>query len=478
MGDTYLIKSFRGGISDYEDKGRDGAFKFSKNLDIRKVTDSLSCQQALTDDLAAGTFNDETIAIVPASDSNTYFFLKNGRIYKRASNGTYTLVYTDTNAATDNYVTGAVEGYNNVVDTFLYWTTGTRLNRKRILDSSGAAVNTDWSDVNATVNGQTYPKTNLTLSTYHTMILVNGGILGANKDKLFLVGRDESYTTDALKLLPNTVAKTLIERGYYTIIAANRSDNADMSYLFTWDNLSQNWNTRRIIPTASINALIDGEEPIMQVGINGQLFLSEDGNIVPMMSFPYGGMVTPHGVDQDGGLLLFGVYGAGTGKNGIYTYGRKNKNSPSVLNLEYQLECDSIGAIKKIGTNVYIAYKNGTDYGVKKIDTSNKATAVYYSLDLKALPAKDLEGNTWNTINIFTAPLPSGTSIGVRRKLNKSGDWIACNMENGSTSFNTTGAEIGSFLIGDKSNITEIEITLTPSGNNTPEIYKIELGFE
>ena len=43
---VFEIKSFRGGLSDYEDKGVVGSFKFGSNLDIRKQIDSLSANQA------------------------------------------------------------------------------------------------------------------------------------------------------------------------------------------------------------------------------------------------------------------------------------------------------------------------------------------------------------------------------------------------------------------------------------------------
>ena len=46
----YEIKSFKGGLSQYEDKGIPGAFKFATNLDIRKRIDSISANQALTDE--------------------------------------------------------------------------------------------------------------------------------------------------------------------------------------------------------------------------------------------------------------------------------------------------------------------------------------------------------------------------------------------------------------------------------------------
>ena len=47
---VYEITSFRGGSSEYDDKGLPGAFKHATNIDIRKKKDSLSCGQALTDE--------------------------------------------------------------------------------------------------------------------------------------------------------------------------------------------------------------------------------------------------------------------------------------------------------------------------------------------------------------------------------------------------------------------------------------------
>jgi hypothetical protein len=111
--DSFLIKSFKGGISDYEDKGIAGSFKYAKNIDIRKRRDTLSAGQALADDLATGTLNGRVRFIVPASDGSTYFFLESGRIYKRTPAGVYSLVYTDV----DGGINGACEWSNNVGDT-------------------------------------------------------------------------------------------------------------------------------------------------------------------------------------------------------------------------------------------------------------------------------------------------------------------------------------------------------------------------
>ena len=53
----YVLESWRGGVSDYSDKGISGAFKFGTNLDIRKQVDSLTCNQDLIDE---GLFGSRT----------------------------------------------------------------------------------------------------------------------------------------------------------------------------------------------------------------------------------------------------------------------------------------------------------------------------------------------------------------------------------------------------------------------------------
>ena len=145
----YLIKHFRGGISDYQNAGVLGSFKFGSNLDIRNDNDSLKSGQALADDLASGTMTDIALFIVNASDGNSYHFCRDGKIFKRTSTGTYTLVYTDSSGV----ITGAAEWVNDNGNKFLYWSTLTKLHRKEIPGLS------NWTDVDATVNGQTYPKT-------------------------------------------------------------------------------------------------------------------------------------------------------------------------------------------------------------------------------------------------------------------------------------------------------------------------------
>jgi hypothetical protein len=104
----YELKSFKGGKSDYSDRGIYGSFKASKNLDIRGTEDVLTCNYALVAD-GTGASGADTIVTdlinfwVNATDGNTYAFGDTGKIYKRTSAGVWSNVYTDT----DGEITGA-----------------------------------------------------------------------------------------------------------------------------------------------------------------------------------------------------------------------------------------------------------------------------------------------------------------------------------------------------------------------------------
>ena len=95
---SFLLDSFRGGFSEWEDKGISGSFKRGSALDIRKKVDSLTSQQALADEFTHANMTDLAIAIIPASNGKAYAFCRDGKIFERSSLGVWntTPVYTDT----------------------------------------------------------------------------------------------------------------------------------------------------------------------------------------------------------------------------------------------------------------------------------------------------------------------------------------------------------------------------------------------
>lgn len=481
---SFLIQSYKGGISDYEDKGVPGSFKFGSGLNIRTKKDSLKAQQGLADDLAiGGVINSPVVQIVNSTDGNTYIALENGRIIQRNSSGTYTLKYTDV----EGDLRGFGEWGNDEGNMGFYWATPTKLHRMEI--------DGNWSsDIDATVASQSYPKENLTNTPNHLMATVNGAFLINNGDAMAMVGYDESYTNNALQLLPGNLSQVILDDGQYAKIGANRNDSSEQSWMYVWDMVSQNYNDREPIPVADINAIIKTEITLMQVGSEGLIYFFGDATKLPILSLPGGGQVKQAGVENDNGLALLGVYGNDESRQtGVYSYGRIKKNASFVLNLDYPLDVDYIHAVKKVGDDILIFYQDGSNYGVKKVDTSNKISqAIYESLVLKYPPSLDKRPIT-HLIQIVCAPLPEGCSIEIWRRndqiesggtdylsedTGENDGWFQCSMQDGGGSLNTEGATQGVFNVGDSVRFLEIKAVLNCNANNSPEIFKIQPFFE
>ena len=579
----YELKSFKGGKSDYSDRGIYGSFKASKNLDIRGTEDVLTCNYALVAD-GTGASGADTIVTdlinfwVNATDGNTYAFGDTGKIYKRTSAGVWSNVYTDT----DGEITGAYEWFDPTTS-YLYWTTSTKLHRKVLpgtnwttdvdattasVAASGtltvsdtphngalvsigsivytfrtalssptianevliganaeaaidnlvkaitlaATIGTNYSigtEVHPTVTaakatastmtvtaktvgdggnsiitvpqgdhlafaqptlkgGITYsawPKINLTAATWHTMTQANGSLMICNNKLLAMVGYDNSYTNEALKLRPGITSQALIERGNQVLIGGG--DGVRESWLSTWEQTAMSWIDKNRIPSKSINAIVQAEVILMSCGDN-ELFFSDMVNNLPVCTLD--GKANPGGVVEKGGLALFGLYGGSFG--GIWSYGRTKKNESHTLNLEQYIDADEIGSICKIAGQVFVSYQKGSSHLVRKVDTATKAEAEYYSLDLVA-PKE----STWTTIELTTGTIPTGCTIACYYDLDATGSWTQAKMA-GDVATAIAGMRDPVFLCGSYGRTFNLKLVLTPSGTASPEVSHININLE
>lgn len=488
----YHLKSFLGGQSDYQDKGIAGSYKFGYGLSIREQEDSVTCQQALKDDLPTGTFDAQCYFVVPSSDGNTYFFLYNGKIFSRHSDKSYHLVYTDTQES--GHIIGAAEWYDVSGWTYLIWATETRLNIKKLLGPAYTPAE-PWTDVNVASTGS-WPKTNLTSTTWHTMANANGVLEICNKNTMAIVGYDLSYSNNALALIPGNNAKCVIERGKYGIIGCTRADTKDETDLFSWDGIGLHWNDKGITKFGGLNSMIDTEIALAQMGSEGQFYVTDFKTPVPFRQIKGGGSSCIDGVTAYHGMALFGIFGNtyltnGHYANGVYAVGRINKNAPLVLDLEYQLDCDVIYSVKVVGSDILIVYGLNGLYGVKIVDTANKAEAVYQTLDLDAplgtrrYPIPLGRMLNWQRIDLECAPLPAGCKVEAWYKYDKrttggtSGDgWYQCNLLGSSdVQWTTTGGQNAVFAVGQKARTIEIMLKLFPFGNTTADLHELNVYF-
>ena len=526
-------KSFLGGISTHNDRGIRGSFKFGSNLDIRKVNDTLSCGQALKEDGLFGTSHSQSSSLSPspsvspsgsvssspsssnspsrssspsgsasrsasaslspsasqspsssrsaspsasaglnnvyedlvlfwvkATDGNTYGFGDEGHIYRRYSDGFTRMVYTDSRGK----IKGAIEKPSSDGKTYLQWATDTQIKRKEL---PGAST---WNDVTEIAD-------NLTGSEWHTMKQIGGANYVANGSKLALVGYDDSWTNEALNVIPGNQIKTIIERNGRAVLGTYKTG----------------------YPNKGINGAIDTEYPLIQRGDDGELYYADFTNTIPVRRFPGGGRVNPGGVANEidqvdvfdwvfgadswvdkqsiGNMSLWGVFSAGAGTNGVYSFGRKHKDQPFTLNLEYEMDVDEIGAIITVDGTTLISYRNGSSVGVKAVDLDNKAIATWESLEFRS-PIKKAEQPTYYShVELFMDELPAGCRVGLSYKRNKSDDWITAYTGNGDSVFSTQGAKKATFRITAEMDIYELQVTLTPNGNNAPEIHRIRTYF-
>ena len=548
---SFEIKHFRGAISDFEDRGIEGAFKFGKNLDVRKKRDTLSAAQAfidIGDKLVSASqspsaslspsasasvsaslslspsasasptqynispsssrsqspskspsaslspsassspsnsmspsasptsglntvFSDLIRFFVPCSDGNTYGFGNAGKIYKILEDNSVFLVFNQ-----GYEIKGAAEEVANNGKTYLTWATNTEQHRKEIPGRS------DWNDVDASTQESSWPKTNLTSADWHTMKQINGTVEIANGSSLALIGYDQSYTNQALDVIPGNYIKTIVERngrGIYGVYKAG-------------------------YPNKGVNAAIDIDLPLAQIGDDGELYYSDMNDFLYTKRFPGGGIVNPGGVtaelnsiaffEWDGASLsyidkqsianlsLWGVYNADTGYNGLYSYGRKSKNHPVTLNLDYALEVDEIGAVICNNGHKYISYRDGSDYGVKVEDPTTKATGHYYSLDLKSPVKKPADITNWTMAEVLCDPLPENCSIEVWYRLDRgkesSGEFVRAKTLAGETSFSTANGIKSLFSIQGKGEVFEAYIKINTYLNNSPEITSLRFNFD
>jgi hypothetical protein len=532
---TLTIRSWRDGISSRFDVGTGrGSFKFGSNLDIRKENDTLSCGQALKEE---GLFNtshsqspsisqspsqspsssssaspspsnspsksaspsaspspsaskslspsasaspsssvsaslspsaglnnvyvDLVIAWVKATDGNLYGFGNAGNIYRRYPDGFTRNVYKDPDGA----IKGAVEKPSDNGQTYLQWATDVKVKRKLLPGSS------TWGDVETIAQ-------NLTGTDWHTMKQIGGANYIANGSKLAYVGYDDSFTNEALNLVPGNLAKTILERNGRAVSGTYKTG----------------------YPNKGANGAIDCEYPLIQVGDDGDLYFANFTDSVPYKRFPGGGRVNPYGVANEmdqveifdwlfgadswidkqslGNLSIWGVFGADSGRNGIYTIGRKDKEQPFSMNLEYAMDVDEIGAVVNVDGVDIASYRDGTDFGARSVDPDNKAEGTWEGLEFR-FPIKNAEQITKvSKVEVFMDQLPLGCSVYFYYKKNKSDEWVLANTANGGDAFTATNGKKATFRIGAEMDIYEPKIVLRPSGNLTPEIFRVITYFE
>lgn len=476
---SFTIDQFNGGISDLSNRGVAGSFKFGFGIDMRALSAALTCNQKLKKD-SGSTVTDLILFGVSGSDGSFYGFGDTGKIYKRTSGGGWSLEATDP----DGKIWGATEfEHNNGSGSYvphMVWATQTKL-KKVVLSSGFGSITT----VGSLLKGEA--------GQWHTMITALGVLLYCDSDRLGILDYEAAFNNNALQLPGGIYANSLIDSADIVIIGASEKEKQRRGFLFTWDKLQDSWLTKKDIQAQGVKSLNFLESGILVQGGN-EVKYWDTVNLLPLKQIPGGGQSYPGAQSNYNGIAHFGIYG-GT-KNGVYGYGRRDKNSPIALNLEYLISPVNTGTLAQIEAKLasgnyeigmvhnhqgtlLVSWKDNSGgspvYGVDVIDTANKALAVYESLEFDA-------GQAWADkrfpqVKVLTKPLPANTSVEIYYRTNNAADWVQAKTDSKTTSMTGTGRTKQIFSLGASGEIYEVKVVLTPSGNTAPELLAVHNFF-
>lgn len=467
----FVISNFSGGLADSIYAGIQGSFsKGSKGIDIHTEPGILKSQYKLAKD-SGTTVVDQILWSFVGTDGHTYYFGDAGKCYKRTSAGVWSAP-GDVSAR----VCGACE-YND----YIYVATSNKL--KRVAKGGGY-------DLSALADWQTWTGAEVDTS-WHPMFVAPDGTLyiGAGQ-YISSVNAAGSWNNQALDLAANWAVRCLSWYGQMILIGASYSASVfNLSGIFRWDGISDSFFDPCLINSPSINAMIsDGNLVVFQAGNDGRIYQYLGGTQKAEVKQVPGTYTTsaimdcyPGAIAFLGNNILFGISNS-TGNpcdEGVYSWGAKNKNYPRVLNLDYIISQDktasiSVGNILPAGTDLFVGWKDGTTYGVDKLDYSNcYATTTYNSVVL----GQGYPKLRFNRFTINFEPLAASTGITLKYKADRGTSWTSL-VDVQAGAYSTTNGTSVTFDQSIEAGFLELQIILTVSGTSTPKIKNLIAEYE
>lgn len=273
-------------------------------------------------------------------------------------------------------------------DGYLYYRTGTTLGR---FDYS-ATWNDSWQ-----TGLQSMTDFAPLMAFKNLMLVANGRYVGTVDD----VG---TWEATRLTFPPGYTVRSFSKAGSYAVIMLMKGTSitdSDEGYMALWDGNSVTYN--EIIPVngnphAAIGKnnkiyIISGTQPVIQQSLGGP---AEDLFRIPDVGKGKTAEVYPGAIDIWDKKIYYGI-SAGTSTTvirAVRSWGAKNAAFPEVSNPEFvtsQADISAgtgytgttvqITAVKRVGTTLRFAWKNGSDYGIDEVDTTQKqAYGLYRSL--------------------------------------------------------------------------------------------------
>jgi len=293
---------------------------------------------------------------------------------------------------------------------------------------------------------------------------------------------DNTFTKDALDIKEPLRIKCLGTYMTDILLGTYVSDNVNQTEVYRWNTFSGSFTNSDPIPEMGINAFFESDNFVfVSAGLYGNIYVY-NGEVLDLYKKVPGdysptkeATIHPNAVGNLGNLILFGVSNS-TGnpcEQGVYVIGRHNRNYPFVMDLSFPISERSggafvtssieIGAILVMGYDVFVSWKNGSTYGIDKLDYSTKLSGAYIESRVQTVEREMLQ--TFAKIVVPYASLPASTSVAIGYDVNYTGSYTTT-----TDNKDDTGRKIISAEDSPEGTVIQIKLTLTTSSNNSPQI--------
>jgi len=250
-----------------------------------------------------------------------------------------------------------------------------------------------------------------------------------------------------------------------------------------WDGISESWNAEDIVyEKGGITAFIIDDNFIYPVaGNRGSIYYyngakCEDFVTIPEIENQDTIKVNGNAVGYFRGTPLVGVSNLSGNPvlQGVYGYGSYNSNYAKSLSLDFPMPSGQfagveIGAILTEGNDLYVAWTDGTDTGIAKIDWSNKYASAYFETLTLTQAMNRHQAKTVSDVIVPYHKLPASTGITIG--INKDYDTAYTNMDVLDGTVRKV-VKLKSPSTPDTIN-PQLRIGLTVNANDTPEIEDV-----
>lgn len=451
-----------GGISFANKIGRNGSFGFGKYLDIYTDPNDLTLNQVpikVSGSTVTGLV--KWIEDGTPYDTNRYFYDAAGKIYQETTSGVWSVLQTTADSHGQGF---AIHG------DYLYYTQNTQIGRYGPL--SGTPVfDDDWQT-----------GLNDTSSTGFAPILTfkEGFAVGHGNKIAWWDGA--VWDAEALILPGELNVRTLTKNDQYIVIGAWRGNSVTSSedaYIFTWDSLTDTFND--FAPTdGAVNAMNFSRNKLLSIqGHQGFIYTDmapfNKVHQMPKITFRDYIDIFPGAITSWRGQNYFGVSDSSSTESirGIYSYGSTSSVLfADALNLAHGISTGNSGntvqisAIKGIGDELYIGWRDGTSYGVDKIDRSSTYATTGTFESMIEDDKRPRDEKRVRVIEVAHAALATGESIAINYRFERASSWTS-----GITN-STVGSIITRLFINKLFREMEWQVIITGPGTTTPRIVE------